>query len=98
MLSKNFKQLGYFSSENLMGMAFIEATKEDQNGIVIFSGANSDLIPEYIDWDELKGYQIVLLQNEIPFETTLRKVCRCSCGYFCYKTRSSNFHSYKERS
>jgi len=40
MLSKNFKQLGipgYFSSENLMGMAFIEATKEDQNGIVIFS-------------------------------------------------------------
>ncbi len=53
------------------GRAFIEVTEDGENRIIIHGGANDLLVPEEINWDLLEKVDIVLLQNEIPFQTTL---------------------------
>ena len=52
------------------GKAFIEVTSSGENRIIIHGGANDLLTPEKVDWDLLERVGVVLLQNEIPFETT----------------------------
>ncbi|PLV58294.1 ribokinase [Thermotoga sp. KOL6] len=74
LLIENFtlyKITGFSLIDKPTGRAFIEVTKEGENRIIIFQGANSYLTKDKIDWEMLSRSQIVLLQNEIPFETTL---------------------------
>jgi ribokinase len=54
------------------GRAFIELTKEGENRIIIVEGTNGMLTKESIDenLESLLKNDFVLLQNEIPFETT----------------------------
>lgn len=61
------------SVESPNGAAFIEVTSEGENRIVIYSGANSYLTVEIIDRVkvELLKADMLLIQNEIPFESSL---------------------------
>ncbi len=55
------------------GFALIEITTDGQNRIIIYPGSNAALTKDLLDkkiQDLLKA-DILLLQNEIPFETTL---------------------------
>ncbi len=74
LLSENFlkyKITGFSFADVPTGRAFIEVTKHGENKIIIFQGANASLTKDRINWKELLKRQILLLQNEIPFETTL---------------------------
>ena len=74
ILSDNFERHGiegYIQVNVPTGRAFIEVDKSGQNRIIIFSGANAKLKKELIDWEALSESEILLLQNEISFETTL---------------------------
>ncbi|KHC90881.1 ribokinase [Thermotoga sp. Mc24] len=74
LIIKNFEKLGitgYIRVDTPTGRAFIEVDKTGQNRIIIFPGANAELKRELIDWKTLSESDILLLQNEIPFETTL---------------------------
>lgn len=64
---------GYKVVEKSNGLAFIEVTDKGENRIVIFPGANDYLIPDLIEENinKLLETKYVLLQNEIPFESTL---------------------------
>ncbi|HPP70513.1 MAG TPA: ribokinase [Pseudothermotoga sp.] len=55
------------------GFALIEITKSGQNRIIIYPGANALLTKQILteNLQRLLPSNIVLLQNEIPFETTL---------------------------
>lgn len=75
-LARNFDELnikGYVYTDLPTGRAYIEVTKEGENRIVIFQGANGFITPEIVERKIgiLQGYKYFLLQNEIPFETTL---------------------------
>jgi len=74
ILSDNFERhgiKGYLQVNAPTGRAFIEVDRNGQNRIIIFSGANAELKKEMIDWKALSESEILLLQNEISFETTL---------------------------
>ncbi|HBU00827.1 MAG TPA: ribokinase [Thermotoga naphthophila] len=74
LLIENFEKLGitgYIRVSVPTGRAFIEVDKTGQNRIIIFPGANTELKKDLIDWNMLSESIILLLQNEIPFETTL---------------------------
>ncbi|AFG34305.1 ribokinase [Fervidobacterium pennivorans DSM 9078] len=55
------------------GMAFIEVCLSGENRIIIYPGANACLTQEMVldSKEELLKANILLVQNEIPFETTL---------------------------
>jgi ribokinase len=61
----------YVDSPN--GVALIEVSSSGENRIIIYPGANSHLSPEIIadSRESLLKADILLLQNEIPFESTL---------------------------
>ncbi|GAB6189338.1 ribokinase [Marinitoga arctica] len=76
ILANNFDKLnirGYIYTDLPTGRAYIEVTKNGENRIILFEGANgfitSDIIKRKLD--VLSEYKIFLLQNEIPFETSL---------------------------
>ncbi len=74
LLIENYEKLGitgYIRVSLPTGRAFIEVDKTGQNRIIIFPGANAELKKEMIDWKALSESEILLLQNEISFETTL---------------------------
>jgi ribokinase len=74
ILSDNFERHGIKGCLQVnapTGRAFIEVDRNGQNRIIIFSGANAELKKEMIDWKALSESEILLLQNEISFETTL---------------------------
>lgn len=64
---------GFIQLNEKNGLAFIEVTSDGRNRIVIFPGANGKLdVPTlYAHRDALRGASVVLLQNEIPIETTM---------------------------
>ena len=71
---ENFRShgiVGPVAIDTPTGKAFIEVDSEGRNRIIIFPGANGELKPERVDFSLLEGVDVVLLQNEIPFETTL---------------------------
>lgn len=55
------------------GLALIELSGNGDNRIIIYPGANEMMTPKIIDTtlEELLKADILLLQNEIPFETSL---------------------------
>ncbi|SHF07430.1 ribokinase [Marinitoga hydrogenitolerans DSM 16785] len=75
-LASNFDKLnikGYIYTDLPTGRAYIEVTKNGCNRIIIFEGANGFITPEIVEnkLDVLNEYKYFLLQNEIPFETSL---------------------------
>ncbi|MGQ9857048.1 MAG: ribokinase [Fervidobacterium sp.] len=75
-LSKNYDELGisgYKFVDTNTGLAFIEVTLSGENRIMITPGANAHLTPRIVNEsiDEILKRDILLLQNEIPFESTL---------------------------
>ena len=74
VLAKDFSDnglSGFFYVDRPTGRAFIEVTKDGQNRIIVYSGANAELSKERLNWKTLLESDFLLLQNEIPFETTL---------------------------
>lgn len=61
----------YVDSPN--GVALIEVSRSGENRIIVYPGANSRLSPDIIDdsRESLLKADILLLQNEIPFESSL---------------------------
>lgn len=63
------------STERPSGVAFIQVDRKGQNSIVVSPGANSDLTPASLSEAEaaaaLEGASVLLLQLEVPLETTL---------------------------
>ncbi len=55
------------------GVALIEVARSGENRIIVYPGANSRLSPEIIDdsRESLLKADILLLQNEIPFKSSL---------------------------
>ncbi|KAF2956683.1 ribokinase [Marinitoga sp. 38H-ov] len=75
-LANNFDNnniIGYIYTDLPTGRAYIEVTKRGENRIIIYEGANSFIIPEIVEKkiNILNEYKYFLLQNEIPYETTL---------------------------
>lgn len=75
-LANNFDKnniIGYVYTDLHTGRAYIEVTKKGENRIIIYEGANGFITPEIVEKkiDVLNEYKYFLLQNEIPFETTL---------------------------
>ncbi|MBT1247018.1 MULTISPECIES: ribokinase [unclassified Thermosipho (in: thermotogales)] len=76
LLKKRYDELnisGYTVVDENNGLAFIEVTQEGENRIIIYQGANKYLTKDIVD-DHIQNLikaDIVLLQNEIPFDTTL---------------------------
>ncbi len=71
---ERFRSLGMVGPKTkgeMTGRAYIELTESGENRIVIFGGANDLLTPDEVDWKLLDEVDVVLLQNEIPFETSL---------------------------
>lgn len=71
-------EIGGIQRVGQTGMAFIQVSEDGENSIVLFSGANGQLIPvdieEYTQVIEESDY--ILMQLEIPYETvyyTLKK-------------------------
>ncbi len=62
---------GIRSVDGYTGKAFIEVDSSGENRIIIYAGANSKLTPDALDLSILEEAEIILLQNEVPFETTL---------------------------
>jgi len=58
--------------ESTSGLAFITVDAEGENSIILSAGANGRFTPERLRsiWPELEGCSAVLLQNEIPWDTT----------------------------
>lgn len=76
VLSNNFDKMkikGYVYTDLPTGRAYIEVTKNGENRIIIFEGANGFITPEIVESkiNVLNEYKYFLLQNEIPFETSL---------------------------
>ena len=74
MLAKDFSNnglTGFSYVDRPTGRAFIEVTRDGQNRIIVYSGANAELSKERLNWKTLLESDFLLLQNEIPFETTL---------------------------
>ncbi len=53
------------------GVAFISVAADGQNVIVVSPGANARLRPDDLDPDDLADADVVLLQLEVPLDTTL---------------------------
>jgi ribokinase len=75
-LAKSYEKLGisgYKFVDTNTGLAFIEVTLSGENRIMITYGANAYLTPEVIEEckSDILRSDILLLQNEIPFESTL---------------------------
>ncbi|MGB9864611.1 ribokinase [Fervidobacterium gondwanense] len=75
-LAKNYEKLGisgYKFADTNTGLAFIEVTLSGENRIMITPGANAHLTPGIVNESigEILKTDILLLQNEIPFESTL---------------------------
>ena len=75
-MAKRFEEFGiegFVMSDEKTGRAFIEVTKDGQNRIIIFSGANAKLTKELIasHSSDLLRADILLIQNEVPFESSL---------------------------
>ncbi|SHH56988.1 ribokinase [Thermosipho atlanticus] len=64
---------GYNVVDESNGLAFIEVTQWGENRIIIFQGANNYLTKKLVEEriDILIKSNMVLLQNEIPFSTTI---------------------------
>ncbi|MBO8161828.1 MAG: ribokinase [Thermosipho sp. (in: Bacteria)] len=76
ILKKQYESLnikGYKVVDENNGLAFIEVTKAGENRIIIYQGANNYLTIDLVknNVSALVKSDLVLLQNEIPFETTL---------------------------
>jgi len=74
-----FKKLnikGVQKLEEPTGRAFIELTKNGENRIIIVEGANGKLTKKILNFESnnLLKNEILLIQNEIPFSTTLEAV------------------------
>jgi len=54
------------------GVAFISIDPSAQNTIIVAPGANARLAPDDLDAARFAGAHVVLLQLEVPLETTLR--------------------------
>ena len=54
------------------GVAFISIDPSAQNTIIVAPGANARLAPDDLDATRFNGARVVLLQLEVPLETTLR--------------------------
>jgi ribokinase len=54
------------------GVAFISIDPSAQNTIIVAPGANARLAPDDLDPARFAGARVVLLQLEVPLETTLR--------------------------
>ncbi|MBW6455846.1 MAG: ribokinase [Trueperaceae bacterium] len=54
------------------GVAFISIDPSAQNTIIVAPGANARLAPRDLDAARFAGARVVLLQLEVPLETTLR--------------------------
>ncbi|MFU8888499.1 MAG: ribokinase [Trueperaceae bacterium] len=54
------------------GVAFISIDPSAQNTIIVAPGANARLAPDDLDAARFAGARVVLLQLEVPLETTLR--------------------------
>ena len=61
---------GITKANDYTGKAFIEVISSGENRIIIYSGANAELTSDKLNMELLENADIVLLQNEIPFETT----------------------------
>lgn len=57
-------------SDSETGNATIIVDKNSENRIIVVKGANDDISPKEIDDDLVKNNDIIVLQNEIPLETT----------------------------
>ncbi len=68
---KGYGMIGPSAIDTPTGKAFIEVDSRGRNRIIIFPGANGELKPEKVDFSLLENVNVILLQNEIPFETTL---------------------------
>lgn len=62
--------------EGTSGLAFITVNGEGENHIILSSGANGLLSPENVQLvlERMEAFDAVLLQNEIPWETTLAAI------------------------
>ncbi len=69
---KGFGIAGPLVVDSPTGKAFIEVDSKGRNRILIFCGANDLLTPSRVDFSILEDVEMVLLQNEIPFETTFK--------------------------
>ena len=71
---RELEKIGIFGIKmvrDFTGKAFIEVNSSGENRIIIYPGANAKLTPDVLDLNVLEEAEIILLQNEIPFETTL---------------------------
>lgn len=76
MLARNFDEFGikgYIYTDIPTGRAYIEVTKQGENRIILYEGANGFITSEIVKrkLDVLSENKIFLLQNEIPFESSL---------------------------
>ncbi len=60
------------------GLAFITVAESGENTIILSAGANGEVTPEDVDAaaDALAACDVVLLQNEVPWETTVHAMRR----------------------
>ncbi len=65
---------GYVIADANNGLAFIELNERGENRIVAYSGANSFLTLKVLNekLNELRKASLILVQNEIPIDTTLQ--------------------------
>ncbi|MDF2838007.1 MAG: ribokinase [Paenibacillus sp.] len=68
------------SKDGSSGLAFISVDADGENIIILSPGANGKLMPCDLEqaWHAIKGCSAVLLQNEIPLETTLAAISKAS--------------------
>lgn len=71
---------GFVQVNESNGLAFIEVNKKGENRIIIHSGANDMLSVDLVksELEKISKLSIILLQNEIPIESTLytAKICK----------------------
>lgn len=61
------------AKEGSSGLAFITVDEHGENSIILSPGANGKLVPQDLEvaWPSIAGCTGMLLQNEIPWETTM---------------------------
>ena len=66
------------TKEGTSGLAFITVNDSGENYIILSGGSNSKLRPADVNPEQLQNAFVVLLQNEIPWETNVHtiKLCR----------------------
>ncbi|MCX7761202.1 MAG: ribokinase [Candidatus Kryptonium sp.] len=76
-LKLNIKGFVQVDTDN--GLAFIEVNKSGENRIIIYTGANDLLSVDLVrsKLNEINDLSIILLQNEIPTESTLYTAMMC---------------------